>query len=303
MDRSLLKAHLAVMTAVVIWASSFIALKVAIGEVAPMVVVFFRMVIGSLAFLVVWPWIRNGINYQAGDWKLLSVMALLEPCLYFIFEAQAMRFTSAGQAGMVTSMLPLMVAVAAYFHLKERNTPRQWVGLIIAVLGVVWMTLSGTESEQAPNPVLGNLLEFGAMVTAVGYTLLIKQLVQRYSAFVLTAIQTFVGTIFFLPLALSSDWPTDISFNAVSSIVYLGLVVSLGGYGLYNYSLTRIKASTSAGYINLIPAFTLFFSMLLLGERLVLTQWIAIGIIFFGVLLSQDRTPQAEQQVVRDING
>ena len=303
MDRSLLKAHLAVMTAVVIWATSFIALKVAIGEVAPMVVVFFRMVIGSLAFLVVWPWIRNGINYQAGDWKLLSAMALLEPCLYFIFEAQAMRFTSAGQAGMVTSMLPLMVAVAAYFHLKERNTPRQWVGLIIAVLGVVWMTLSGTESEQAPNPVLGNLLEFGAMVTAVGYTLLIKQLVQRYSAFVLTAIQTFVGTIFFLPLALSSDWPTDISFNAVSSIVYLGLVVSLGGYGLYNYSLTRIKASTSAGYINLIPAFTLFFSMLLLGERLVLTQWIAIGIIFFGVLLSQDRTPQAEQQVVRDING
>ena len=297
MDRSLLKAHLAVMTAVVIWATSFIALKVAIGEVAPMVVVFFRMVIGSLAFLVVWSWIRNGINYQAGDWKLLSAMALLEPCLYFIFEAQAMRFTSAGQAGMVTSMLPLMVAVAAYFHLKERNTPRQWIGLIIAVLGVVWMTLSGTESEQAPNPVLGNLLEFGAMVTAVGYTLLIKQLVQRYSAFVLTAIQTFVGTIFFLPLALSSDWPTDISFNAVSSIVYLGLVVSLGGYGLYNYSLTRIKASTSAGYINLIPAFTLFFSMLLLGERLVLTQWIAIGIIFFGVLLSQDRTPQAEQQV------
>ncbi|MDG3088211.1 hypothetical protein P7F88_19900 [Vibrio hannami] len=40
MNRALLKAHLAVLTAVVIWATSFIALKVAIGEVAPMVVVF-----------------------------------------------------------------------------------------------------------------------------------------------------------------------------------------------------------------------------------------------------------------------
>ena len=134
MDRSLLKAHLAVMTAVVIWATSFIALKVAIGEVAPMVVVFFRMAIGSLAFLVVWPWIRNGINYQEGDWKLLSAMALLEPCLYFIFEAQAMRFTSAGQAGMVTSMLPLMVAVAAYFHLKERNTPVSYTHLTLPTI-------------------------------------------------------------------------------------------------------------------------------------------------------------------------
>lgn len=297
MNQAFLKAHLAVLTAVVIWATSFIALKVAISEVAPMVVVFLRMVIGSLAFLMAWPWIRHGINYQTGDWKLLSGMALLEPCFYFIFEALALRFTSAGQAGMVTSMLPLMVAVAAYFLLKERNTPRQWGGLIIAVIGVVWMTLSGTESEQAPNPVLGNLLEFGAMVIAVGYTLLIKHLVQRYSAFVLTAIQTFVGTVFFLPLALTSSWPTDASLSAIGSIVYLGLVVSLGGYGLYNYSLSHIKASTSAGYINLIPAFTLFFSMLLLGERLALTQWIAIGIVFLGVALSQDRTPQLEKQV------
>ncbi|MDG3088212.1 DMT family transporter [Vibrio hannami] len=144
-----------------------------------------------------WPWIRHGINYQTGDWKLLIGMTLFEPCLYFVFEAQAIRFTSAGQAGMITSMLPLMVAVAAYFLLQERNTLRQWAGLFIAVIGVVWMTLSGTESEQAPNPVLGNLLEFGAMVMAVGYTLLIKHLIQRYSAFVLTALQSFVGTFFF----------------------------------------------------------------------------------------------------------
>ncbi|WED23722.1 DMT family transporter [Vibrio sp. JC009] len=297
MNRELFRAHLAVLTAVVVWATSFIALKVAVGEVAPMVVVFLRMAVGSLAFLAAWPWIRHGINYQAGDWKLLGGMALFEPCFYFIFEAQAIRFTSAGQAGMITSMLPLMVAVAAYFLLKERNTPRQWAGLFIAVIGVVWMTLSGTESEQAPNPVLGNLLEFGAMVMAVGYTLLIKHLIQRYSAFVLTAIQSFVGTVFFLPLALASGWPADISVSAIGSIIYLGLVVSLGGYGLYNYSLSHIKASTSAGYINLIPAFTLVFSMLLLGERLVTTQWIAIGIIFFGVILSQDRAPQTPEEV------
>lgn len=126
MNQELLKAHLAVLTAVVIWATSFIALKIAIGEVAPMVVVFLRMLVGSLTFLAIWPWIRHGINYQAGDWKLLVGMALFEPCFYFIFEAQAIRFTSAGQAGMITSMLPLMVAVAAYFLLKESNTPRQW---------------------------------------------------------------------------------------------------------------------------------------------------------------------------------
>ncbi|WCE32536.1 DMT family transporter [Vibrio sp. SCSIO 43137] len=303
MNRELLKAHMAVLTAVIVWSTSFIALKVAIGEVEPMVVVFLRMAVGSVAFLAFWPLIRKGINYQAGDWKLLAGMALFEPCLYFIFEAQAIRYTSAGQAGMVTAMLPLMVAVAAYFFLKERNTPRQWTGLFMAVIGVVWMTLSGTESEQAPNPVLGNLLEFGAMVMAVGYTMLIKKLTQRYSAFFLTAIQSYIGTVFFFPLAMASGWPTDISVNAIACIIYLGLVVSLGGYGLYNYSLSYIKASTSAGYINLLPAFTLLFSMVLLDERLVTTQWLAIGIIFFGVLLSQERSAKAPKEAISGAAG
>ncbi|TCS40383.1 DMT family transporter [Reinekea marinisedimentorum] len=303
MNTVLLKAHLAVLTAVVIWATSFIALKVAVGEVAPMVVIFLRMIVGSLAFIAAWPWIRHGINYQPGDWKYLVGMALFEPCFYFIFEAQAMLYTSAGQAGMITSMLPLMVAAAAYFIFKERNSLRQWSGFIIAVIGVVWMTLSSTESEQAPNPILGNFLEFGAMVMAVGYTLFVKHLTRRYSAFVLTAIQSFVGVVFFLPLALVSDWPSHVSLNAVGCIVYLGLVVSLGGYGLYNYSLSHIKASTSAGYINLLPAFTLVFSMLLLGERLISAQWIAIGIVFFGVLLSQERNPPIPKEVPPGATG
>jgi drug/metabolite transporter (DMT)-like permease len=303
MNTVVVKAHLAVFMAVIVWASSFIALKVAVGEVPSMVVIFLRMTVGSLAFIAVWPWIRHGVNYQPGDWKYLVGMALFEPCLYFIFEAQAMRFTSAGQAGMVTSMLPLMVAVAAYFIFNERNSLRQWAGFFVAVIGVIWMTLSSTESEQAPNPVLGNFLELAAMVMAVGYTLFVKHLTRRYSAFVLTAIQSFVGTIFFLPLAFIPDWPSQMSLGVIGCIVYLGLVVSLGGYGLYNYSLSHIKASTSAGYINLLPAFTLLFSMLLLGERMVSTQWIAIGIIFCGVLLSQERTPPIPKEVPPGATG
>lgn len=298
-----MKAHAAVFTAVVIWASSFIALKIAVNEVTPMVVIFLRLLLGSCAFLAAWPWIRHGVNYQAGDWKLLLGMALFEPCFYFVFEAQAMRYTSAGQAGMVTAILPLLVAVLAYFTLKERNSLRQWLGFLVAVIGVVWMTLYSESGEQAPNAPLGNLLEFLAMLMAAGYTLMIKHLTRRYSAFVLTALQSFIGTIFFLPLALLSSWPSSISITALACIAFLGLIVSLGGYGLYNYSLSHIKASTSAGYINLLPVFTLLFSMLLLGERLQAMQWFAIGLVFIGVLLSQEKTPRIPKDVPPAVTG
>jgi drug/metabolite transporter (DMT)-like permease len=230
-------------------------------------------------------------------------MALFEPCLYFIFEAQALQYTSAGQAGMVTAMLPLMVAVAAFFFLGERTSIRQWIGFFIAVSGVVWMTLTGEDSIQAPNAILGNFLEFLAMCTAVGYTLLIKHLISRYSAFVLTALQSFVGAVFFLPLALLSTWPEQVSISTLGILLYLGLVVTLGAYGLYNYSMTHVKATTAAGYANLLPAFSLIFSMLLLGERLTTSQWIAIGIVFVGVALSQERKPRIPKKAPPAVTG
>jgi drug/metabolite transporter (DMT)-like permease len=142
-----------------------------------------------------------------------------------------------------------------------------------------------------------------AMVTAVGYTLLVKHLTRRYSAFVLTALQSFVGVVFFFPLAMLSEWPAQISFTAIGTIVYLGLVITLGAYGLYNFSLAHVKASTAAGYANLLPAFSLIFSMLLLGERLTAWQWVAIGIVFVGVYLSQERKPAIPKEVPPGVTG
>jgi drug/metabolite transporter (DMT)-like permease len=160
---------------------------------------------------------------------------------------------------------------------------------LVAVIGVIWMTLTGENSEQAPNALLGNFLEFLAMASAVGYTLMVKHLVRRYLAFLLTALQSFAGTLFFLPLALASPWPEQVSLSTFGLLIYLGLVITLGAYGLYNYSLTYLKATVAAGYTNLLPVFPLLFSMLLLGERLVVTQWLAIGLVFVGVFLSHDR--------------
>lgn len=292
MFSSTIKAHLALALAMLIWGSSFVVLKIAVNEMPPMFVVFVRLLIGSVAFLVVWPWLRQGFNYQKGDWKWLGGMALFEPCLYFLFEAEALRHTSAGQAGMVTAILPIMVAVAAFFFLGERNNKRQWAGFFIALLGVIWMTVTADESDQAPNPLLGNFLEFMAMCMAVGYTLLVKHLTKRYSPFVITATQSFIGAIFFLPLALWTSIPGNISMSGLASLIYLGLVVTLGAYGLFNFALSHIKASTATSYVNLLPVTSLMFSILFLGERLLTTQWVAIAVIFLGVYLSQDRSPR-----------
>lgn len=296
-----LRAHLALLLAMAIWGSSFIALKVAVGALHPMQVIFLRMLIGSMAFLLILPLWRGGLRYQKGDWKWLLGMAAFEPCLYFIFEAMALQYTTASQAGMITSMLPLMVAAGAWFFLREQISRYQWGGFLIAVAGVFWMSWNSDVSESAPNPALGNFLEFMAMASAVGYTLLVKKLTSGYRPLFLTALQTFIGAAFFFPLAMSQPWPETIAWSLWGTLLYLGVIVTLGAYGLYNYALSQISATTTAGYTNLLPVFTLFFAMILLRESMNLQQWLAIGLVFAGVLISQRRLPTLPLVVASEV--
>lgn len=291
-------AHLALILAMVIWGSSFTFLKIAIEVMHPMQVIFLRLLVGSIALLPFVVWLIRGVRYQAGDWKWLLAMALFEPCLYFVFEGMAMKYTSATQAGLVTSVLPLMIAAGAWFFLREKIAAKQWLGFSLAVAGVIWISVHSTVTSNAPNPPLGNFLEFLAIISATGYTLLAKHLTHRYNPFFLTAMQTLLGTLFFLPLAALQPMPTSFNTQAIQAIIYMGLVVSLGAYGLYNLALSQLSATIVSTYINLIPIFSLFFAMLLLHESLNLQQWLACGVIFIGVAVSQSKKRLVQEEVL-----
>ena len=276
------------LTAMMTWASSFIALKSAIGPMGPMSVVFGRMIVASLCFVYFIKGFMK-LEFTKKDIKYILLMTAFEPCLYFIFEAKALQYTTASQAGMITSMMPLMTAIGAGIALKEVISKRLLTGSAIAVLGAIWLSLSAQSSENALNPLLGNTLEFLAMVCGAWYAIAIRYLSQRFSALFLTAAQGFVGAIFFLPLAIWEYNTLEMhpTMETFGWILYLGVVVTIGGYGMFNLALSRIEASKASVFVNLIPVFTVFLAYLFLGETLTPTEMMASGVILFGVVVSQ----------------
>jgi drug/metabolite transporter (DMT)-like permease len=75
----------------------------------------------------------------------------------------------------------------------------------------------------------------------------------------------------------------------MATLLYLGVVVTVGAYGLYNFGISRLSATEASGYTNLIPLFTLAFAVPLLGETLNTLQMLAAAVLFGGVALSQWR--------------
>ena len=283
-------AYASLLLAMMLWASSYIALKIAFRSYDPMVVIFGRMSVASLCFLFIIKRLK-GRGYQKGSLKYILFMVFCEPCLYFIFEAKALENTSASQAGIIAAMLPLLVAVTAHFFLKEIISKRILTGFIIAIVGACWLSVTGEVGEGAPNPPLGNFYEFVAMVFATGYIITLKRLTATYSPFFLTALQAMVGCGFYMLLLFlpSTTLPTRIDPVATIAVIYLGAIITTGAYGLYNFGVSRIPVSQATAFINLIPVFTVFLGWLILDESLTPLQYAASGLIFAGIFISQER--------------
>lgn len=279
----------ALLAAMVLWGSSFVAFKYAVMVFDPVVVVFVRMLLASVAFCCVFPRWRP-VEWRPRDIPAMLFMAVCEPCLYFLFEGQALRFTSAAQAGTVAAILPVLVAVLAWFFLGERLRLGSWLGLILALGGVAVVSVAGQGTESAPNPAWGNFLELMAMVCAAGYTVSMKKLCATYSSWFMTAVQAIVGTVFFFPLLFlpGTTLPTSWPLAPTLAVGYLGIFISIGAYGLYNFGISKLPAWQASAFVNLIPVFSILLGWAILEESLNVAQLAGVGVVFLGVLLSQD---------------
>lgn len=262
------------------------ATKAAMVAFSPMAVIWLRMGLASLMVLLLMRKVPRPA-YRKGDWKVLLLLCLMQPCLYFLLEGYAISLTTSAQAGMISSIVPLLVTVGAWALLKERLSARNAVGLGLSIAGVVWLSLSGAPDESAPNPVLGNMMEVGAMVAAAVYMVVMKKLSARYSTWWLTGMQCVAGAVFFLPGILLEPLPVgvDIPVGAWVAVLYLGLFVTLGAFGLYNMAMTFMPAGRAAVAINMVSPVALISGWLVLGEVMTPMQLAACALVGVGVVV------------------
>jgi drug/metabolite transporter (DMT)-like permease len=283
--------------AVLLWGTSFVAMKYALTGFSPLAVVFLRMALASALLALVWGRVPKA-GRRRGDLTWLGLMCLLQPCLYFPLEGYAVTLTTSAQAGMISSLVPLLVAAGAWAFLREALSARMIAGVALSLGGVVWLSLGGAADHNAPNPALGNMLELLAMCCASGYMLVLKHLSSRYDSWHLTGLQVFAGALFFLPGALATEpgWLAEparalaaVPRNAWLAVAYLGGVVTLAAFGLYHKAVACLSSAQAAASINLVPLVAVFAGWLLLGETLAPAQFAACALILAGVLLGQSR--------------
>jgi drug/metabolite transporter (DMT)-like permease len=276
----------------IMWSMTFVWFKIVNEVYPPFSIVFLRLLISSIVMLGIAAFTSVLQKMHPGDVPKFILLALVYPLVYFIAESIGLTMMHASLAAVIISTVPLLVPVGAYLLLNERVTVFNTFGILISFTGVLIVILNRDFSINAEPA--GLLLMLLAVFCAVGYTLMVKRLTERYTAYSITTYQNIFGTFMFLPLFLIFDLRdfanAPHTAKAILNLGYLAIFGSSIAFILFNYSIKNIGATRTETFSNLIPVLTAVFAWLMLGEELGLKKIIGIGVVLAGLFLAQMRS-------------
>ena len=293
---------LSVLGALILWSSSFVAIKVAYTTFPPITLAVTRFVVATLILgaLALLP--GNRVRLEKKDILTFAVCGLTGIMLYAVLQNIAMQWTSASSATLIIASYPIITLLLESVIYKIKLSAVKIVAVLIAIVGVVILSYVKAES-RLEGELLGILLLVAAGVVWAVYNFMTKKVVNRYPPITLLFYSTLFGTIFMLPLVLfeRGQWqqPTLMSF---SMMMFLGVFCSVIAFLLYNRGLKTMAASTVTSMLNLVPIFGVFFSWLLLGEQVSLRKFIGGAIVIFGVMLSVRTTKTENEKEAKKIS-
>ncbi len=301
MKDSLLTPYFALTSAMVFWGLSFVATKIALESLPTFTLVFARFALGSCLFLILM--VRYGLpRFTPRVHAKLLLTALFEPGLYFIFETVGLQHTSAPKAALIIALTPIAVLLFAFLFLRERNNPWSFFGVVLSLAGIAILVGGDPQfSWELGGHFLGDLLIFGAVISAALYIVCARDLARTHTAREITSMQTLYGALFYL-LPFLFELPKirwlEITGRSLTALAYLTVFATFAAFLFYNYGLTKVPASRAAVFINGIPVVTALGAWLLLGEILTMLQAIGGLIVLLGVYLANLPGLQTEAQQI-----
>lgn len=274
------RALLATVGMAVLFGTSFVASKVALGGFSPTQLIFLRFAIAALFFVAAGRFLPAQALTREQS-KQVFLLALLEPGIYFFLEAYGLKLTLASTAAVLISTIPIFVVLLEAFWLKVPVLPRE-VGLILlSLFGVSLLLTAGGWDRALGGTLWGNLLILGAALSASLYTIVARKLMASVDALTVTRWQAVFATALYFPFALGAyalggKLPT--TPKPWVATVYLGLACSFGAYSLLNYALSRLRASFVSAFSNLIPIVASVLAVVFLGETLSTQQVLGAAI-------------------------
>jgi drug/metabolite transporter (DMT)-like permease len=284
--------HLALIAVQIFFATWPIFGKIVLHSTPSVALVGIRVAGAALAFVVIAK-ARGAMHPIAkDDWPLLVISSCLGVVLNQWLFVKGLSLTSAINAILLSTTIPISTLVAGIFLQTEHSAMRRMIGIALAAAGVIYL-IGPSRAAFSESTRAGDLLIVANSLCYGAYIAISKPLVQRYNALTVITWIFLVGCVAMVPFGIISLLRADLTRmtpGVWAAIVYIILLPTVASYYLNAWALARVPASTVAVYIYFQPLIAFGVAPLVLGEALTWRAVIASVLIFGGVLLVTRRT-------------
>lgn len=280
-------AHAKIMMAMAIVGSSVVFGKIIASRFPVFLASELRFIIASAILLLLFYRQEKTLPVLAPRLLLsLFLQALTGVFLFNLCMLYGLRYTTAIEAGIITSTLPAVVGLIAFLFLKEHLTAKKGLGILLAVCGVLLINLMG-ESAGSTYAIMGNLLIFAAVLGEALFITLGKKVSDAISPLAISTMMSLFGVLLFLPFAIYEAFSFD--FRGVGvldwlNILYFGVVVTVIAFLLMYQGLSKVSASSAGVLTSVLPVSSLILSALILHEKITLYHLLGMGFVFAAII-------------------
>ncbi|KAB0499828.1 DMT family transporter [Pseudomonas vancouverensis] len=269
-----------------VWGIQQVMIKWAAPDIAPVMQAAARSGMSALlvGLLICW---KGGWSQVPNTWRgglLAGALFGLE----FFFISEGLQLTTAAHMSVFLYTAPIFTALGVHWLLpSERLRPLQWVGILLAFLGIAIAFAGGVSWDHLDSRMLmGDALAILAGAAWGATTVVVRASRLSEAPVTLTLFyQLIVGFVGLILIALLSGQITHVSLTpvAVASVLFQGVVVSFFSYLVWFWLLRRYLAANLAVFSFMTPLFGVTFGVVLLGEKLSLNFIIGAVLVLFGI--------------------
>lgn len=270
----------------VIWGSTYLLNKIAVGELPPFMLAAIRFITASILIFVICKFM--GISIAITKKQFLNTV--IAGFLFLTFGngvvVWALKYVDTGLAALEISAQPLVVLILMLIFQGKKIQPMSMVGVFLGILGI-YLLVSQKQILSQENSVLGMVMIFFCMISWGYGSLFVGKADLPRNYFVNTGYQMLTGGVMLIgfSLAFNEPWlsPGEWSSKVVYTMILLIVFGSIVAFTSFNYLLQMVspeKVATST-YVN--PIIALLLGWHFLSEQITLQSIIAAAVLLTGV--------------------
>jgi len=276
--------------AVIVWGASFIATKIAVGEISPIAVVWLRFAMG-IPILLLAVILRKQFAFPKGnEWWYFAMLGFLGISFHQWLQSNGLKTAQATTTAWIVSTSPAFIAILGWMVLKEKLNFMQSSGIVLAMIGVLAVVSKGDLSTIAVGS-FGSYGDFLILISAVNwavFSILSRRGLKNHPSTRMTFWVMTIGWLITSVAFLANKSYTDIPLldtRGWIAMIFLGIFTTGFAYIAWFDALAQLPAAQTGAFLFVEPLTSMVVAAIILNEQVTLVSFLGGAIILVGIWL------------------